>query len=150
MNPNALPRGVCVIPFRDGRFCMSQRVTEDDIMPRQWQFAGGRVELWESPIAAAFRELLEETAVAIHESARFIPLGSNKQRGYRDELYIRHAFGVILRPNEEPHHAEPHKATPWEWLLPCDLKRLPMLPNTVGYARQLGVRLGMDGSDFDN
>lgn len=55
-----LPGVLAAVP-RDGKLLLVQRAKEDE--PRRWGLPGGLIELGESPLAAALRELAEETGV---------------------------------------------------------------------------------------
>lgn len=48
-----------------GRLLMQHRSTDAPISPGQWGLPGGHVEQGEEPLAAAHRELLEETGLTV-------------------------------------------------------------------------------------
>jgi 8-oxo-dGTP pyrophosphatase MutT (NUDIX family) len=48
-----------------GRFLMQHRSADAVTSPGQWGFPGGHVESGEEPLAAAHRELLEETGLTV-------------------------------------------------------------------------------------
>jgi 8-oxo-dGTP pyrophosphatase MutT (NUDIX family) len=48
-----------------GRFLMQHRSADAAISPNQWGLPGGHVEQGEEPLAAAHRELLEETGLTV-------------------------------------------------------------------------------------
>jgi 8-oxo-dGTP diphosphatase len=50
---------------RRGRILMQHRTTDAPIAPGRWGLPGGHVEHAEDPLAAAHRELLEETALTV-------------------------------------------------------------------------------------
>lgn len=63
-----LPGVLAAVP-RDGRLLLVQRAKETP--PRRWGLPGGLIELGESPLGAALRELAEETGV-VAEAERVI------------------------------------------------------------------------------
>lgn len=132
-NDQHIPRGVSVILYRDGEFCVSQRLSKLG-EPLLWQFPGGHVEPGEEPLLAANRELFEETGLDLTLD-RFVFLGETPPlHGYKDETYIGVRYGVVLEAGEEPRRIEPLKATDWQWVDPAELDALSMLQSTHEYA----------------
>ncbi len=132
-NSKETPQGVSIILYRAGRFAVSQRLSVEN-HKGLWQFAGGHVEAGEEPIAAAIRELREETGLVLTVD-RFTLLGvTGKLRGYKGEEYIGNRFGVTLLADEEPMRTEPEKSTEWIWVNAEHLIHLPMLQATKEYA----------------
>jgi 8-oxo-dGTP diphosphatase len=54
--------------FRDGRVLVCQR-RDNSAFPLKWEFPGGKVEMSETPSEALRRELKEELAIDVLESA---------------------------------------------------------------------------------
>ncbi|GAA1804673.1 NUDIX domain-containing protein [Planosporangium flavigriseum] len=50
---------------RHGRLLMQHRTADAPVSPNLWGFPGGHVEPGEEPLAAAHRELLEETGLTV-------------------------------------------------------------------------------------
>ncbi len=78
-----------------------------------WGVPAGKLEKEETPIQAASRELLEETAISIVEPAHFIHLGCLYMRKPNLE-YIYHLFQVCLFENTPPVClSEEHQSFGW-------------------------------------
>lgn len=130
-------RGVCIIPWRrDGRYAVSRRTGgwwqqfHRSGGQGLWQFPGGKVEPGEDIIEAARREFGEETGLWVNTS-RLVELCRGLPAvGYKGESFYRTAFGLELLPGEELVTVEPEKNTPWKWVVPYELRRLPMLKGT--------------------
>lgn len=54
---------VVLLVDRQGRILMQHRDSKAKVSPNQWAFPGGSIEPDESPVAAAHRELHEETGL---------------------------------------------------------------------------------------
>jgi len=127
-------RGVSIIPYRQGKFAISKRLSPSDKCPGLWQFPGGLVEVEEDTVVAAQRELHEETGLNI-PSQRFIFIGESPPlAGYKGEKYIGYRYGVVLFENEHLLNPEPEKHTAWEWVTGAELKNRAMLFGIMTYA----------------
>jgi 8-oxo-dGTP pyrophosphatase MutT (NUDIX family) len=59
-----IKQAAVLLPYRDGKVLMQLRDEKEGIVcPGQWGFFGGEVELGETPIECARRELREEIGV---------------------------------------------------------------------------------------
>ncbi len=70
------PIAIAVI-VREGKYLLQRRAAEQ-VLGGKWEFPGGKIELGETPFAAAVRETLEETGLAV--------------RAERTLLELRHAY----------------------------------------------------------
>lgn len=69
-----------------------------------WSFPGGKIESGESAIAAAHRELAEETGLA---GKHWRCLGQHRHR-YPDRLLLLHLFACRQKSSEAPSCTEPY------------------------------------------
>lgn len=69
-NPNAYVVAACVIVRRRDRVLAMRRSKDKDAGPGLWETISGRVEVGEEPLAAAKREVTEETGLSVRIEPR--------------------------------------------------------------------------------
>lgn len=139
--PHGTPRGVSIIPYRNGLFAVSRRNKAADRYPGYWQFPGGGVEQNELAINAAYRELKEETGIDA-DARRLVFLGHDYPLiGYKGETYAGYRYGITIFDEEELQHTEPDKQSPWFWVTLSDLSGVQMLAGVREYAIKFQERL---------
>lgn len=85
-----------------------------------WGLPGGHLELGESMLAAAARELKEETGL-VAKKISFISLANNPRENQGNRHYIQ--LGFLAEGIEgEPKNLEPDRCEEWRWF---DLNKLP-------------------------
>ncbi len=110
---------VAAVICSGGRYLVCQR-REDATFPLKWEFAGGKVEKGEGPLAALHRELKEELGIEI-ETAREI---FRHSRVYGDHLKVNlvffrvdHFTGVVTNNVfRQLHWVEPKRLDDLEFL----------------------------------
>jgi 8-oxo-dGTP pyrophosphatase MutT (NUDIX family) len=82
-----IERRVAVVLLVDsqGRILMQHRDSKARVSANQWAFPGGSLEPGEEPIAAAHRELLEETGLRV---AELIPYGRFTRRSVNNRAAV--------------------------------------------------------------
>lgn len=126
---NPKRNGVAVIVERkDGCVLACQRLNCRD-MNGLWQFPGGAIEVNESAMAAASRELYEETGVAAPPRLTFLCAGVGLTPDH--EIFVTQFF--IARPVVDPldfavKNTEPDKHSDWEWVNPEELRHRNVIP----------------------
>jgi 8-oxo-dGTP diphosphatase len=126
----------CAIIERDGLVLAAQR-SAAMIMPRKWEFPGGKIDPGESPEDCLRRELVEELNVIV--SLRdALPPATHDYPGVRVTL---HPFVCSIEAGE----LQVHEHAGVTWLPPEDLHLLDWaeadLPVLAAYCRQAG-RIG--------
>ena len=97
--------------------------------PQCWAFAGGSIELNESAVDAAQRELAEETGLNISKN-RFKFVSDCYTGGQACSI-----FEVILNSLEEPQHIEKDKHTGWSWITITEALQLNTMPGIYDILR---------------
>lgn len=115
--------GVAILVIHDGKLLACQRIGCRD-MNGLWQFPGGGIEEDESPVAAACRELEEETSLAmLQHQLNFLCMGVGSCQGntFVTQFFTaRHPYWTIK-------NKEPNKHSDWEWLTPDELRARPVI-----------------------
>ncbi|MCI4340906.1 MAG: A/G-specific adenine glycosylase [Thermoplasmata archaeon] len=112
---------------RGGRWLMQRRV-EPGLLRGLWEFPGGRPEAGESLLAAARRELREETGVRAG-TLRRVGIVHHAYSHFSVELHVYR--GTLRRASPLPANAR--------WLGPEDIRRHPLPRATVKALRLLGI-----------
>ena len=107
----------------DGRLLLVQRCDSGE-----WEMPGGRVDVGESAVAAAVREVAEESGVVVHVTG-LIGLYTDPGhiiRSVRDE--VRQQFIVLFRASPVSGRPRPDRreTSAAAWVTPKVLARLPM------------------------
>lgn len=116
------------IVVREGRVLVARR-DPGSHLEGLWEFPGGKIEAGEEPLAAALRELREETGLLASDAE---PLNVFHY-AYPDRDVRLHAF--LVREAK----GDPGK---WEWVETGALEALPMPEANRAILRALAWRLG--------
>jgi 8-oxo-dGTP pyrophosphatase MutT (NUDIX family) len=119
---------------------LAQRCAKDRPYCGLWAAPGGSIDEGEEPLAAAVREVEEETGLKLDPS-RFV-YGTRSEHAYDDGTpFSMHWFSIMLEPDEVPRNIEPHKQKEWMlWTFNAELPEalLPrMTPGTLESLRAL-------------
>jgi len=109
---------VTVLVFRDGRMLSMRRAASQDAGPGLWEGVSGRVQPGEDPIAAARREVLEETGLRVEIRSRPLTAYAALRRGEPMTVIVfaaEHQGGEVMISEE-------HDAFRW-----CELEELSRL-----------------------
>ncbi len=115
MNPPAPVPVVCAVIERGGRVLVAQRPPHK-LMPRKWEFPGGKVEPGEEPAAAIVREIREELGCAIGITRALPPFTHD----YGTVVITMIPFICSLLPGSPAPH--PHEHIAIAWAEPADLR----------------------------
>jgi 8-oxo-dGTP diphosphatase len=111
--------GVGVVIRREGRYLLGLRRSQYGY--GTWGFPGGKVEAGEHPLAAASRELLEETSLVLSD-----PVAATWSTGWIEPGKLRHVTLFVEGSSTgTPKRMEPDKCEAWSWFaeeaLPANL-----------------------------
>lgn len=128
--------GVLALMVRNGRVLMVQRAKEPDL--GKWGFPGGLVEIGETVLAAALRELREETGV-IAEADRVLDVFDVITRDDQDRVRYHFVLNVVLCRwiGGEAVAADDAAAVGWYDLAQIDDPALPCSSNVGRLARMV-------------
>ncbi|MGB3052295.1 MAG: NUDIX domain-containing protein [Polyangiales bacterium] len=115
---------VTVLVFGDGRMLSMRRAASQDAGPGLWEGVSGRVRPGEDPIAAARREVLEETGLRVAIRSRPVTAYAALRRGEPMTVIVfaaEHQGGEVVLSEE-------HDAYRW-----CELEEL----SELGVPKQL-------------
>ena len=121
-----------VVAVRSGRVLVARRASDAEHLPGLWEFPGGKVAPSEEPVAAARRELAEETGL---RAGALEPL-TVAVFDYPDRMLRFHVF--LAR---DPEGEVDTGARTWSWVEPSELDTLAMPPANVAIVRALRWRL---------
>lgn len=97
-----------------------QRAAHEQLYPGLWQFVTGKIRDGESAVAAAWREVCEETGLKIR--ALWVVPGINGFYGARtDTVHLTPQFAVEADPASEVELSPEHQDA--RWLLPDEARR---------------------------
>lgn len=119
---------------------LARRCAKDRPYCGLWAAPGGSIDEGEEPLAAAVREVEEETGLKL-DPARFV-YGTRSEHTYDNGVpFSMHWFSVLLELDEVPQNIEPHKQGEWMmWTVTTDQPEAllpPMTPGTLESLRAL-------------
>lgn len=101
--------GVCVLVFnKEKEILLGERL--NSYKAGHFGIPGGRLELNESLLGCAKREIMEETGLVI-DALEYVGVVRELQE---DSNFIHFAF-VAKDVEEQPQNKEPHKCKGWDW-----------------------------------
>lgn len=123
--------GVAVLLWKGDKLLLGQRIGSHG--EQTWQFPGGHLDVGETVLECAAREVREETGLKI---------GYAEHAGFTDEtfsaggreyvtLYVSAAY-----LSGEPEVMEPNKCLRWQWF-PCDQLPEPLFLPIVNFLKQV-------------
>ena len=120
---------VAAVVLRDGRYLVGRRAAHKR-HGGLWEFPGGKVDVGESMLEAARRELAEELSVSTNGIGRTLFSSSDG-----DAPFLIHFVEVEI--DGEP---IPHEHSEIAWFTPSELGRLQLAPADAVFVREL-IRL---------
>lgn len=98
---------VTVLVFRDGQMLSMRRAATEEAGPGLWEGVSGRVRAGEDPIAAARREVVEETGLRVRVQPRPIAAYAALRRGEPMTVIVftaDHEDGEVVLSDEHDAH----------------------------------------------
>jgi 8-oxo-dGTP diphosphatase len=121
---------VTVLVFRHGRMLCMCRASTNDAAPGLWEGVSGRVEAGEEPLAAAHREVMEETGLRVRVDPRPIDAYAASRRA--EPMTV-----IVFRADHEEGEVvlcEEHDA--YRWCVLPELSELGVPAKLVDAARK--------------
>jgi 8-oxo-dGTP diphosphatase len=132
-----IPCVACIFKDKDGNFLVSKRV-QDGL----YQFAGGKVEYWETLEEAIIREVKEETSIELM-TFKQLDTVTVLENGFH---YIV-TFFIAKLWYGEPENTEPDKCYGWEWFGLEDFKKANLL-TSIKELRKLHPKLFLNKDEL--
>jgi 8-oxo-dGTP diphosphatase len=133
--PHPLPAALAMV-VRDGTVLLVQRAVEPDY--GKWGFPGGMVEAGETVLAAAERELLEETGI-LAQAEREVDTFELVTRDAEGRARYHYRVGAVLCRWRAGEGKAGPDALALGWFAPRDI---PALPTSANLARLVETILG--------
>jgi len=121
--------GANVLVVRDGKLLLGKR--KNIFGDGMWALPGGHLDKGESIMAAAARELSEETGL-VADSYEFIGLVNNPQKEH-DRHYIQLGF-LAKGVTGEPKLLEPDRCYEWQWFSLNELPDTLIFPSVYSFS----------------
>lgn len=119
------PIGACIIVFKNNAILLGKR--KNAYLAGSYGMPGGRVELGESLVTTAERELLEETGLTAKELTY---IGCVREfQGEKDFIHFAYICKDFIG---ELTLVEPDKCEGWEWIHLDELQTIDILPGHKG------------------
>lgn len=118
---------ICVIQNSDGKLLLVRRSADRQLGANLWGFPGGHIELHESPIECAWRELHEEIGSdnQVHLLKVAGPFRDCRYGGrFEAHLFLYHWHSGCIELDDE--HID------YRWVALEDLKSYPLMPGLEG------------------
>ncbi len=96
IHSNTIQLHVAIKVDQNWEFLLLQRSNERDVYPNVWQVITGRIEVDETAINAAIRELGEETGIYNYDGLYTIPYIASFFDPNIDKISLVPVFGIIL------------------------------------------------------
>lgn len=120
----AFPRvGIAVVVVRKGLILLGQR--KGGYASGEWAFPGGKLELQESWVECAHREVQEETGLRVQIAKEPISMSNDIWSGQRHYVTI---YMAARSAQGEAKVTEPDKCVSWAWFRPNTLPEPMFLP----------------------
>lgn len=121
-------RAVSVAVWQEGRFLLVRRARP----PAQglYAFPGGRVEIGETAVEAAIREVFEETGLLVEDPVLFSDiLLAGPEATFELSVFLSRAASGMLRAGDDAAEAA--------WYELAEMEALPITESTLDIARQV-------------
>lgn len=121
--------------IHDGKVLMHKRAAEKKVFPNFWIGPGGHIEGDEDALAAAIREVKEETGVTLAPKQIQLKVLAFHHRPNRGEIWVEYLFRAEI-PESQPIHSTPEGDNQWVDLDKA-LQLEPLFPPTKYYLEHI-------------
>ncbi len=126
---------VCVfrIVKRESRFLLLKRSADEKVYPGIWQIVTGRIEENEHSVAAALREVREETGFSPHRFWR-LPFVNSFYEPVKDLIHLCPYFAAEVSGEADPVLSSEHQEYQW-----CTFEKAQALLPWSGQRKGVGI-----------
>lgn len=114
---------------KNGKVLIAKRADDDTFYPGSWEFAGGKIEFGESPIAGTIREIKEELGLDVTIKNVLTITHHLHETNPNKQFVILNFYAEMTDLNQEVVLSHEHSA--YSWIAVTDLDQYDLSPYTL-------------------